>query len=61
MLLKNTGVKVKVFRRNNTLGKSYKVLLPALSRTCLENSYNRIFHKQLYLVNPITPRKIELQ
>ena len=44
MLLKNTGVKVKVFRRNNTLGKSYKVLLPALSRTCLENSYNRIFH-----------------
>ena len=44
MLLWNTGVKVKVFRRNNTLGKLYKVLLPALSRTCLENSHNRIFH-----------------
>jgi hypothetical protein len=44
VLLWNTGVKVKVFRRNNMLGNSYKVLLPALSRTCLENFHNRIFH-----------------
>jgi hypothetical protein len=27
-----SGVKVKVFRRNNKLGKTYKVLLIALSR-----------------------------
>jgi hypothetical protein len=33
VLLWKTGVKVKVFRRNNRLGKSYKVLLLALSRT----------------------------
>jgi hypothetical protein len=44
VLLWNTGVKVKVFRRNNIPGNSYKMLLPALSRTCLENSQNRIFH-----------------
>ena len=37
-----SGVKVKVFRRDYALGKAYKVLLQALSRTCIENSYNRI-------------------